>query len=83
MVKSNVDLNDGTLINGVDVSKLFQKLDTVASFNAPLEVEQIDVGGDMTTVAFNHYSASHVNKIIGTRLLKTMSQIIQVRSRPK
>lgn len=75
-MKNNIDFNDRVLINGVDLSELYRKLDTVSTFNTPLEVDQIEVGGNMATVAYNEFSASIAHQIMKTRLSKYKTQII-------
>src|SRR5699024_5985229 len=53
IVKNDLTLNDYVTINGVDLSELYHQLDTVASFNTPLEVNEILIGGNMVTTQFN------------------------------
>lgn len=77
-VNNDVTLGEGITINGVDISDLYRKLDSVTAFNTPLQVDQIEIGGSLQATNFNGYSSELVHRIASTRLSKTIPQTINI-----
>ncbi|KPM04773.1 hypothetical protein QR98_0032270, partial [Sarcoptes scabiei] len=77
-VGGNVVVKENGVINGIDISSLFYKLDTMFSLNGPVIAKEILVSGTATSTQFNRFNWFQIEQKIMNLLLRNIPQTFDI-----